>query len=198
LKKKRYYILTFTIGIFICCNSSKKITESKTENYISEQITQITEYIANDTIFVYSLKKYFPDLKTAENLVFEPSTTIEFIPFKKIHQDILKKTEFYKEYKELDFLKFEKFIEKQDSLNKFTSYNSIYEKSENRQLSERDRKIKLKFSRKINNLVNIEYIIIDKNVDPRIVYTPRNGFYLVEFNEQNEIINRYFILRTIN
>lgn len=198
MKKIKYYFLTFTIGILISCNSSKKITKSKSENHYGKQVTKITEYIINDSTFVNDLKNYFPDLKTVDNLVFEPSTTIEFIPSNKFPQITLKKTEFFNNYKNLDFLKFERIVKKQDSLNKFSSYELKNLKTERKHLKNGDKKIYLKFSRKINNLVNIEYIIIDKNIDPRILYNPRNGYYLVEFNNQNEIVRRFYILRTIN
>jgi hypothetical protein len=197
LKKIKYYILAFIIGIFISCNSSKKVAESPTENQSGERIGLLTEYIVNDSIFINDLKNYFPDLKIAENLVFEPFTTIDFISLNRFPQETLTETEFFKEYKDLGFIEFESLINKYDSVNKFSSYKSKFVKSENGLLESGDKKIYLKFSKRINNLVNIEYIIIDKNVDERIVYTPRKGYYLVEFNNNNEIIKRFYILRTV-
>ena len=50
--------------IVISCNSSKQITEAKIDNQTGEQIALLTEFIANDTIFINDLKNHFPDLKT--------------------------------------------------------------------------------------------------------------------------------------
>lgn len=198
MKKIKYILLTPILGFLISCNSSKEITESKTQDNTGEDLKLIAEYIANDTIFINDLKNYFSDLNIADSFLFVPSNYIEFIPLSNITQTTLTQTSFYNEYKDLSFLEFKKFMKNQDSLNKFPSYRSKYINSRNGEINDAERKIYLKFSKRINNLVNIEYIIIDQNVDPRIAYTPRNGYYLVEFNDQNEIIKRFYTLRTIN
>lgn len=43
------------------------------------------------------------------------------------------------------------------------------------------------FSKVVKNLLVVEYKIIDENVDPKILYTPRKGYYLIEFNNNQGV-----------
>jgi len=79
-------------------------------------------------------------------------------------------------------------------------FNSIYSFSEYNIQFERffeekaNCEIRLTFSKKVENFLPIKFQILDKEVDPRIVYNPRIGMYILEFNSENEVINSEYIL----
>ena len=183
------------LGLF-SCKTTKSTTENKSEKLTKENIERLTKYISKDSIFTNRLKNYFPDLKNSLGLIFEPIKTIEFLSLSKYPKQSLTKTEFYRKHQNLTDLEFEKFINKRDSINEFSTYRIDFDNIDSEQNNKASRKILLRFSEKADNLINIEYIIVDEKVDERIVYHPRKGYYLIEFDNENNIIQRFYILRT--
>ena len=182
---------------FFSCKTSNSTTQNKTEKLTKENIERLTEYISKDSIFTNKLKYYFPYLKNSSELVFEPIETIEFLRLSNYKKETLIKTEFYLEYRDLTYSEFEKFVNERDSINEFSPYRVSLDETDSKQNNNLSKRILLRFSERADNLINIEYIIIDKKVDERIVYHPRKGHYLIEFDNENNIIQRFYILRTV-
>jgi len=190
-------LLGITILGLFSCKTTNSTTENKTTKLSKENIVRLTKYVSRDSIFTNRLKNYFPDLKNSSELIFEPVKTIEFLSLSKYPKQTLTKTEFYRKYQNLTDLEFEKLINKRDSINKFLPYRVNFDNIDPEQNSETSKKILLRFSEKVDNLINIEYIIIDKKVDKGIIYYPRKGYYLIEFDNENNIIQRFYILKTV-
>ncbi|NLP59338.1 hypothetical protein [Lutibacter sp. B1] len=197
MKKINYILLGIIILGLFSCKTTNSTTENKTGKLTKENIERLTKYISNDSIFTNRLKNYFPDLKNSSELIFEPIKTIEFLSLSKYPKQTLTKTEFYKKYQNLTDLEFEKFINKRDSINEFSPYGLNFDNIDSEHNYETSKKILLRFSEKADNLINIEYIIVDEKVDERIVFHPRKGYYLIEFDNENNIIQRFYILRTV-
>ncbi len=182
---------------FFSCKTTNSTTQNKTEKLTKENIERLTEYISKDSIFTNKLKNYFPDLKNSSELIFEPIETIEFLRLSNYRKETLIKTEFYREYRDLTYSEFEKFVNERDSINEFSPYRVSLDETDSKQNNILSKRILLRFSERADNLINIEYTIIDKKVDERIVYHPRKGHYLIEFDNENNIIQRFYILRTV-
>ncbi|MGJ8760250.1 MAG: hypothetical protein ACSHXA_06870 [Polaribacter sp.] len=197
MKKINYILIGIIILEFFSCKITNSTTENKTEKLTKENIERLTEYISKDSIFTNKLKNYFPDLKNSSELIFEPIGTIEFLRLSNYRMETLINTEFYRKYRDLTYSEFEKFLNERDSINEFLPYRVSLDETDSEQNNNLSKRILLRFSERADNLINIEYIIINKKVDERIVYHPRKGHYLIEFDNENNIIQRFYILRTV-
>ncbi|WP_425077876.1 hypothetical protein [Psychroserpens sp. S379A] len=161
--------------------------EHKKENEFEKSY----KYISKDTTFKNKLKSYFPDLTSCEKLNFSHSEFVEPITLNDFPIWLLRKTELLNDINDFDNLDKTEQIKVYDSIHLFSKYPIELNKN---QVDKTDCEIRLTFAKKVNNRLPIKYIIIDKNVDPRIDYKPRKGIYIVEFNEENTIIERGYLI----
>lgn len=191
--KKSIVIINAIIffGLF-SCSSTKNIKQSDVKPLLVNKIQKAINFISNDTVFIDRLKKYYPDLGKCKNLNIESNSTISPVSIGHFRKNQLIKTSFFKKYNTLSDLEFNKEQFQYDTANNFKEYN-VELSDEN---ISKSCKIKLTFSEENNNLLPIKYSIVDENIDPKIDYHPRVGYYLVEFDSRENILQRFYILRS--
>lgn len=175
--------------IFNSCKIKQNVTN---ENQQSE-FEKSYDYLISDEKFIDKILDYYQDLSDCKNLEFTYNSLISPIKTKDFPIFILTKTKLLNSVNEIDNLSFDEQVKVFDSIYGFTDH--YIEKSkifETKSYCE----IRLTFSKKINNLLPIKFKIVDNDIDPRINYTPRIGLYIVEFNNENKIIDSGFMLMT--
>jgi hypothetical protein len=186
--RKTKYIPILTLVLSICsCGTKKNISELKQENEFEKSFS----YISRDTIFSNKLKSYFADLTSCEKLNFSRSNEIKPITLNEFPIGMLGKTKLLNKIEGFSTLDQTEQIKIFESLYLFTEYQNNEKEI---QVNNSDCEIRLTFAKKVNNILPIKYTVIDKNVDPRINYKPRNGLYILEFNENNIIIDSGYLL----
>ena len=101
------------------------------------------------------------------------------------------KTSWFNDNDNLSISDFSKLKSKYDISNTFKEYSIIglHENNNNSKC-----KIKLTFSEKNNNLLLVKFNIVDAYVDPRISYYPIDGYYLLEFDNDGNILQSFYII----
>ncbi len=197
MKKNMYVFLLCSIIVFVFISCSSSNFQFKTERNISREIYDYNKafnFIKQDSVFIKDIKKYFPDLNDCKTLEFFQSELIEPITLSFFDKKILTKTKYFENYKDLDILSFKKIKAEYDLKSKFTPY-LINLKTSNINLKE-SCLIKLSFSKRKNNIQVIKYSIHDVNIDPRINYKPREGFYLFEYDRKGNILQNFYVLKS--
>jgi len=187
LRKTKYIAILILSFIFSNCRTKKEIAIQKKEYEFEKYV----EYISKDTLFNQKIKTYYSDFSNCENLNFNLSKYIKPISTKDFPIGALSKTIMLNGIKNFESLKASEKSEKFDSIYKFSEYYS--EKISN-QNWRKGCGIKLTFAEKINGILPLKFELIDKDIDPRINYQPRKGIYILEFNNENEIIDRDYII----
>ena len=187
MRKTKYIpILIFILSI-CSCGTKKNIAEHKQVNEFEKSF----QYVSKDTTFSNKLKSYFPDLKSCEKLNFSSSNNIKPITLNEFPVGMLSKTKLLNKIEGFSTLSQTEQIKIFESLYLFSEYQNNEKEIK---VNNSDCEIRLTFAKKVNNILPIKYTIVDKNVDSRINYKPRNGLYFLEFNEDNVIIDSGYLL----
>lgn len=179
-------IVLIAFLLFISCKSKEYVNYKKESN----ELQFVLNSIEKDTLFINKIKTYYPDFNTCSQINFIPDSSFEYKTLRYFSKQILTNTKTFKEYKDLNDLKFKSIVEEFDSINDFY-YPSIKSKEE---VSESEFcNVKLFFSNKIDNLMLIKFSVIGEKMEVKSKYQPRVGYYLLEFNQNNKIIHRFFV-----
>ena len=172
---------------FSYCATKQNISKQKSENKFEKYV----EYVSNDSTFNKKIKSYYPDFLNCEKLNFNTNSYVKPIKLKEFPIGILSRTKILNRLKDFDFLSETEKTRKFDSIYGFSEYYSenLYKKKWNNECG-----IKLTFAEKTDGILPIKFELIDKEIDPRINYQPRSGIYILEFNNENEIIDRDYII----
>ena len=172
---------------FSYCATKQKISEPKNENSFEKYV----EYISNDSTFNKKIKSYFGDFSNCKKLNFNTNSYVKPIKLNEFPIGILSRTKILNELKDFEFLSETEKMEKFNSIYNFSEYYS--ENLSNRNWNN-ECGIKLTFAEKINGILPLKFELIDKEIDSRINYQPRKGIYILEFNNENKIIDREYII----
>lgn len=181
MRKTKYITILILILTFCSCGIKQNAVEHKQENEFEKSYN----YLLKDTTFINKLKSYFPDLADCKKMNFSHNNNVEPITLNDFPIWLLKKTELLNTIKGFEDLNQTEQIKVFNSLFQFSEYPIELKKTKN---DNADCEIRLTFAEKVNNRLPIKFIIIDKNIDSRINYKPRKGVYILEFNEENVII----------
>ncbi|WP_205521238.1 hypothetical protein, partial [Psychroflexus aurantiacus] len=187
LRKTRYIPILILILSICSCISKKNISELKQESEFEKSFS----YISKDTVFSKKLKSYFPDLKSCLKLNFSSSNNVKPITLNEFPIGMLNKTKLLSKIEGYSTLDQTEQIKTYESLYLFPAYQNNEKEI---QVNNPDCEIRLTFAKKVNNFLPIKYTIVDKNVDSKINYKPRIGLYILEFNEDNIIIDSGYLL----
>ncbi|NEV95077.1 hypothetical protein G3567_13110 [Psychroflexus sp. YR1-1] len=187
MRKTRYIPILILILSICSCISKKNISELKQESEFEKSFS----YISKDTVFSKKLKSYFPDLKSCLKLNFSSSNNVKPITLNEFPIGMLNKTKLLSKIEGYSTLDQTEQIKTYESLYLFPAYQNNEKEI---QVNNPDCEIRLTFAKKVNNFLPIKYTIVDKNVDSKINYKPRIGLYILEFNEDNIIIDSGYLL----
>jgi hypothetical protein len=187
----KIFVLLIFFGNFSC--NSVKIRDNKSESTESfeKKIQKATEYISSDTVFVERLQRYYPDLGECKNLNFEANNVIKPIGISFFRKNQLVKTSFFEKYDVKNDVDFKQVKEDYDKSTFFEAYQIMLNKNTNTKC-----KIDLTFSNENNNLLPVKFQVFDENIDPRIDYKPRTGYYLIEYDGKGEILKRFYVIKS--
>ncbi|APY06959.1 hypothetical protein BWZ20_00990 [Winogradskyella sp. J14-2] len=182
----RLFILISIPILLVCCKTNSNIkNKSKLTIY-----DNALKYVSKDSIFIKKIKNYYSDLSNCKKLNFLVSDYVEPIT----HEDF-----------PITLYIMTKSIEKYDNINeseKIKVFDSIYSFSGflmnfNNSIINYDNddcNLRLNFAKRVNNLLPIKITIIDKQVDPNINYSPRKILYVLEYDGENRIIDREYLI----
>jgi hypothetical protein len=187
LRKPKYIPILILILSICSCGTKKTILELKQESEFEKSFS----YISSDTVFSNKLKSYFPDLTGCEKLNFSSSNHIKPITLNEFPIGMLSKTKLLNKIEGFSTLDQTEQIKIFETLYQFSEYHNSEKEI---QVNNSECEIRLTFANKVNNILPIKYTIVDKNIDTRINYKPRNGLYILEFNENNKIIDSGYLL----
>jgi len=187
LRKTKYIPILILVLSIYSCGTKKHISELKRES----EFEKLFEYVSKDTTFSNKLKSYFPDLTSCEKLIFSSNNIIKPITLNEFPIEVLNKTKLLNKMEGFSTLDQNEQIRIFESLYLFSEYQNNEKEI---QVNNSDCEIRLTFAKKVNNILPIKYTIVDKNVDSRINYKPRYGLYILEYNEDNIIIDSGYIL----
>jgi len=191
-KSNIIFNIVICLGLF-SCNSTRNIQQNNTKPLLVNKVQQATKFISNDTVFIERLIKYYPDLEKCKDLKIEANSTIRPVSIEYFRKNQLIKTSFFNKDDNLNDVEFAKLKSQYDISNTFKDYDIGL----NNKNSTEKCKIKLTFSEENNNLLPVKFYIVDEEIDSRITYKPRVGYYLVEFDSSSEnIIQRFYILKS--
>lgn len=189
MRKTKYIAILAFILIFCSCRTKRNVVEHKQENEFEKSY----KYLLKDSTFINKLKSYFPDLTNCEKLNFSHSNYVKPIALNDFPISMLNKTELVNKIEGFDNLDQAEQIKVFDSLFLFSEYPIELKKIQD---DYTDCEIRLTFAKKANNRLPIKYTIVDKNIDIRINYKPRIGLYILEFNEENTIIDSRYLVKS--
>lgn len=193
MSKSKYFFLHIFWIITFSCGINKDFVKKEKLSHSIDEDQKIIEFIERDSVFINEVKRYYPDLNNCQDLNLFHSELVEPITLKYFDQASLSKTKYFKKYKDLDILEFKKTMKTYDSVYKSIPNDNKVEK--NIKLN-RNCQIKLSFSKKENNLKVIRYSINDTNIDPKINYKTRGGYYLIEFDKNGNIVQNLYVLKS--
>lgn len=178
--------LLFLLTLMSC--ATQKNSNTIKENRDNILYNKALLYITNDASFRKSLNKSYLDLKECKEISFTTASYTRPMSINFFQKEELVHTSYFSKYSELNYLAFEEVKKQYDTTSKMDSELIEFNKID----SIDNCKILLTFSNISKKILLVEYKVIDKNVDPRIVYNPRKGYYLIEFNERQEIIKHIY------
>ena len=185
---KRTLLLLILISITSCI-SQKNI---KSEKMNSEFLSKVENTIANDSSFIQDIRKYYV-LENCNDLQIEVDEMITPISIQAFPKKTLVKTKYFGSKKNLNIIEFKKFKKKFDSINLFTPYRL---KSKVEKIVNSDCRVEVRSSEIMNNIIFTKFIIVDSNVDKRINYVPRSGYYLIEFDDDKKVVQKFYLLKS--
>ena len=172
---------------FSSCVTKQKINDQTNENEFEKYV----EYIVNDSTFNKKIKSYYEDFSNCEKLNFNTNSYVKPIKANEFPIGILSRTKMLNKIKDFEFLS---ETEKTKKFNSTYNFSEYYSKSISNKNWNSECGIKLTFAKKIDGILPLKFELIDKEIDPRINYKPRKGIYILEFNNENEIIDREYII----
>lgn len=187
MRKSKYLLISILSLSFSFCGTKQKLIEQ--EN--GHEFEKYVDYISNDSAFKEKIKNYYKDFYKCKNLNFNTNSYVKPIKIKEFPLGILSKTKIVTNIKDFEFLSENEKAKKFELVYTFLEYYSdyLFNRNWNNECG-----IKLTFSKKINGILPLKYELIDTGIDPRINYQPRKGIYVFELNNENEIIDREYIL----
>ena len=186
--KTTFCILLSLFGIlFGSFRSDFQIDSSKNDDVYFKAY----EHVSKDKEFSDKLKNYYQDLSDCPTLNFSYYSRVKPIKANDFPIYLLSKTSLlsgYENLEDLDQIELEKLFY---SIYDFEEFNTTFQNGSEKKP---DCKIMLTFSKKVNNYLPIKFEIFDLNVDPRIVYAPRTGLYIIEYDTNDKIIDSEYLL----
>jgi len=186
---KRFLQLFLFLFLLSCV--SNKVLDNGKNNTENKSYNNALNHIINNTSFIEALKSSYSDLNSCEKINFIPAQYTKSLSLNFFQKEELIKTSYFSKFSKLNYLEFDKEKKEYDSISKKDSnlitFNHIREKNNSENC-----KLLLTFSKITKNILVVEYKIIDANIDSRIVYTPRKGYYLIEFNDKQKIVNEIY------
>ncbi|CAA0155824.1 conserved hypothetical protein [Tenacibaculum maritimum] len=178
-------ILQLLFFLFIISCATKKL-DSEEKNIEVKAYNNALQHIIDDASFKGALKKSYSDLGGCEKIVFVPASYTKSLSINFFQKEELINTSYFSKFSRLNYLDFDKEKKEYDSISK-TNSSLIGFNEFKKDDSTNNCRISLTFSKVVKNLLVVEYKVIDENVDPRILYTPRKGYYLIEFNNNQSV-----------
>ncbi|OIQ18122.1 MAG: hypothetical protein BM557_07870 [Flavobacterium sp. MedPE-SWcel] len=192
MNKNIVIINTIILFCLFSCNSTKNISQNNEERLLINKIQKVINFVSEDTVFIDRLKKHYPDLRECDSINIIQDPIIKPISIRYFGRASLIKTSFFKKYDTLNDLEFNEKKNQYNESNSFKEY--VFNLSDKN--NSKGCKIELTFSEEKNNLLPIKYTILDEGyIDPRINYHPRIGYFLIEFDNNDNILRMLYILR---
>lgn len=182
----RTLIYIIVVFLVISCKTGDVISV----DLVTSDNEKIVKFIKRDSVFKKDISTYYYKLNECEKINFFKSSVVKPISISYFDKNSLAQTNYFKQYEGLDEFDFNKVKNEFDTKNEFSSYvkggsNEI----------KNDCNVELLFSKRTENIMIIEYEIKDYYVDERIDYIPNKGYYLVEFDNDNSIKQRFYVLK---